>query len=239
VTPDRALGEQVEALTYPRRVTATSPRRLPTIASSSRREQVADVLRDAITDGTLEPGERLTEIGLSTQFGTSRAPVREALRQLEQEGLVISYPYRGTEVLGVSQEEIEQVLVPVRVTLERFAFVKAAERLTPDDVDRLNALVDDMASAAEDPGRLADDDVAFHKTVMTLSGQPHCLQIWSSLQPRVKAYFRRDAAYYDDPRVVAEQHRELLRALESRDAAVLEAAVTDHIHLHFKEPDQR
>jgi DNA-binding FadR family transcriptional regulator len=55
----------------------------------------------------------------------------------------------------------------------------------------------------------------------------------------VKAYFRRDAGYYDDPRVVAEQHRDLLHVLQSRDPALIEAAVSDHIHLHLREPDQR
>lgn len=71
------------------------------------------------------PGDKLVELDLSAQLGTSRAPVREALRQLEQEGLVVSYPYRGTEVLSVSQEEIEQVLVPIQLTIERFAFTQA------------------------------------------------------------------------------------------------------------------
>lgn len=86
--------------------------RLRRVPTQSRREHVVQILRNEITGGRLTPGDRLVELDLAKQLGTSRAPVREALRQLEQEGLVISHPYRGSEVLGVSQDEVEQVLSP-------------------------------------------------------------------------------------------------------------------------------
>ncbi|MFI2031096.1 GntR family transcriptional regulator [Streptomyces buecherae] len=211
---------------------------LPALSSASlasRRETVADVLREAITVGQLAAGQKLTEAGVAAQLGTSRAPVREALRQLEQEGLVISYPYRGTEVLGVSQEEIENVLVPVRVSLEKFAFRKAMPRLTDADYAHLESLVRNMAAAAEaaDAASLADEDIRFHEAVVTLSGQQHCLQIWRSIQPRVRSYFRRDASHYADATVVAEQHRELVDALRAGDEQALDRAVTAHINTHL------
>ncbi|WP_308797763.1 GntR family transcriptional regulator [Agromyces silvae] len=202
---------------------------------ASRRETVADVLRDAITSGRLQPGQKLTEAGIAEQLGTSRAPVREALRQLEQEGLVISYPYRGTEVLGVSQEEIEHVLVPVRVALEKYAFRKAMPRLEEADYERLESVIASMdaAAAAGDTGSLADEDIRFHETVVELSEQQHCLQIWKSIQPRVRAYFQRDAGYYAEPSKVAVQHRELIDALRSGDPDRLDEAVVAHVGTHF------
>ncbi|MBT9607460.1 MULTISPECIES: GntR family transcriptional regulator [unclassified Microbacterium] len=208
---------------------------LPPVPAASRREKVAEILREAITAGDLEPGQKLTELDLAAQLGTSRAPIREALRQLEQEGLVVSFPYRGTEVLGVSQEEIENVLVPIRVALERFAFEKAMQRLTDDDLANLNLLVDSMEEAASvgDLARLADDDIRFHEAIVVLSGQQHCLQIWRTIQPRVRAYFRRDASYYSDSRFVAQQHRELIDALRSGDSALGQESITDHIRTHF------
>ncbi|WEV24069.1 GntR family transcriptional regulator [Streptomyces sp. 71268] len=211
---------------------------LPALSSASlasRRETVADVLREAITVGQLTAGQKLTEAGVAAQLGTSRAPVREALRQLEQEGLVISYPYRGTEVLGVSQEEIENVLVPVRVSLEKFAFRKAMPLLTDADYAHLDSLVRNMAAAADaaDAATLADEDIRFHEAVVTLSGQQHCLQIWRSIQPRVRSYFRRDASRYADATVVAEQHRELVDALRAGDERALDRAVTAHITTHL------
>ncbi|MET8571739.1 GntR family transcriptional regulator [Streptomyces sp. NPDC004783] len=209
---------------------------LPSASLASRRETVADVLREAITSGQLQAGQKLTESGVAEQLGTSRAPVREALRQLEQEGLVISYPYRGTEVLGVSQEEIENVLVPVRVSLERFAFRKAMPRLTDADYAHLESLVRNMeaAAAASDAALLADEDIRFHEAVVTLSGQQHCLQIWRSIQPRVRAYFRRDANHYADATVVASQHQELVDALRGGDVQALDRAVAAHINTHFR-----
>lgn len=208
---------------------------LPSVPAASRRERVAEILREAITTGDLEVGQKLTELELAAQLGTSRAPVREALRQLEQEGLVVSYPYRGTEVLGVSQEEIENVLVPIRVALERFAFDKAMSVVTDDDIAGLESIIDSMdaAASAGDLTRLADDDIRFHEAIVILSGQQHCLQIWRTIQPRVRAYFRRDANYYGDSHAVAEQHRELIRALRSGDRDHGLLAITEHIRTHF------
>ena len=101
---------------------------------SSRREEVLQTLRQAIVIGELADGERLIEDRIARELNTSRGPVREALRQLEHEGLVISYPYRGAVVLGVSDEEVHEVLIPIRLTLERFSFTKAARA---DDRGRL------------------------------------------------------------------------------------------------------
>ena len=90
--------------------------------ASPRRERVLEALREAIVVGRYEDGDRLIEDRIARELSTSRGPVREALRQLEHEGLVVSLPYRATEVLGISQEEIAEVLVPIRLTLETFAF---------------------------------------------------------------------------------------------------------------------
>src|SRR6476659_7823713 len=104
---------------------------------SRRREQVVAALRDAIVAGQLEDGERLIEDKIARELKTSRGPVREALRQLEHEGFVVSYPYRGAVVLGVSDEEVQDVLIPIRLTLERFSFDKAIERMSETDFAEL------------------------------------------------------------------------------------------------------
>lgn len=207
---------------------------LPRVSSESRRDRVASAVRDAIISGQLRPGHRLIEMELAAQLGTSRAPIREALRQLEQEGLVVSSPYRGTEVVGVSQDEIEQVLVPIRLTIERFAFQRALPLLDNGDLLLLQSLVDDMHAAAdqENPERLADADVRFHEHVIIRSAQPHCLQMWRAIQPRVRAYFRRDAPTYGTQHALAVQHQELLDALTGREPGVVQAAVERHITTH-------
>lgn len=211
---------------------------LQRVPGLSRREQVADILRDAITQGRLRPGDRLIETDLAAELGTSRAPVREALRQLAEQGLVASYPYRGSEVLGVSQDEVEQVLVPIRLTLERFAYSQARGRLSAADFDQLQALVDEMVAAARDGSadRLVEADIGFHELIIMRSEQPHCLQIWRTIEPRVRAYFRRDAPAHDDPAAVPAQHQELLDVLRTGSEAAVLDATDRHIHTHLTIP---
>ncbi|MEP7019831.1 MAG: GntR family transcriptional regulator [Pseudonocardiales bacterium] len=211
---------------------------LSRLSNASRGQHVARALRSAITSGTLSPGDRLLETDLAAQLGTSNGPVREALRQLEAEGLVVSAPYRGSVVAEVSQEEIEDVLVPVRVMIERFAFRKALPLLSEQDFATLKRLIGDMRAAADagDADALADADIEFHELVIQRSGHNHCLQLWRVLQPRVRAYFRRDAPAHPDHYAVADQHERLLVALQSADESTLVAAVDAHIHLHL-DPD--
>lgn len=210
---------------------------LPLLAPASMRQRAADVLRVAIVSGRLRPGDRLKEVELSGQLGISRGPVREALRQLEHEGLVVSLPYRATEVLGISQEEIAEVLVPIRLTLEIFAFRRALPLLTGDDLEALAALVQTMRSAAADGdlNALAEADVRFHELVIERSGQRHCLQIWKSIQPRVRAYFRRDAPIHSPLDEVADEHEQLLEVLGRGDEAQVLETLRGHI-CNFLEP---
>ena len=205
---------------------------LTPLSAASRGHQVAESLRNAIVSGQLRPGDRLTETNLAERLGTSRGPVREALRQLEHEGLVVNHPYRTTEVLGISQEEIEQVLVPVRLVLERFAFRKALPLLTDMDFEVLEGLVESMSQAARDaePDALADADVRFHELVIERSGQAHCLQLWRAIEPRVRAHFRRDAPEHLDPSAVPDQHIDLLGELRTRDEGRVLLALERHIY---------
>jgi DNA-binding GntR family transcriptional regulator len=210
------------------------------IGGSSRRELVAEAIREAIFSGELRPGDRLVELDLAAQLGTSRAPIREALRQLELEGLVVSFPYRGTEVLGTSQEAIEQVLVPIRVVVETFAFTKALAYLTESDFEELERLVRRMETAAarHDAADLSEADIRFHEFVVERSEQQHCLQIWRTVQPRVRSYFRRDAFNEEHSRGVPAQHQTLIDALRSKNPALVRSAVVEHIQTFIHEEDE-
>jgi len=214
------------------------PAQLDVVLQRVGRQWLLEPLDAAIVDGRLLPGDRLKEVELAEQLGVSRAPVREALRQLEHEGLVASLPYRATEVLGVSQEEIAEVLVPIRLTIESFAFRKALPLLSAADFAELARLVTRMreAAARADLDELAEDDVRFHELVIERSGQPHCLQIWRSIEPRVRAYFRRDAPAHPRVDEVADEHDELLRALTKRDEAQLIATLERHIGNYLEPP---
>ena len=168
--------------------------------------------------GTYEPGERLIEATISTELGTSRGPVREALRQLENEGLVMSFPYRGAVVLGVSDDEVQEVLIPIRLTLERYSFMHALERMTEEDFAELGKQIwlMEQAAHANDLARHVEADLRFHEIVIAASGQTHTVQIWRTIWPRIRAYFYRYGRGQDLERMV-DEHRELLAALQSRE----------------------
>jgi DNA-binding GntR family transcriptional regulator len=183
-----------------------------------RGQQVMEAVRTAIISGRFQPGDRLVESALSAEFGTSRGPVREALRQLENEGLVMSFPYRGAVVLGVSDDEVHEVLIPIRLTLERYSFLRAIKTMTDDDFAELGKQIWLMehAGKANDLIKLVEADLAFHEIVISASGQQHTMQIWRTIWPRIRAYFVRYERHRSFRQTVKE-HRVLLEALQSRD----------------------
>ena len=189
-----------------------------------------ELLRTAIISGRFEAGERLIESALSAEFGTSRGPVREALRQLENEGLVMSFPYRGAVVLGVSDEEVQEVLIPVRLTLERYSWSHALAKLTDDDFAELakQIWIMEQAGQANDLSKLVEADLNFHEIVISASGQLHTVQIWRTIWPRIRAYFYRYERFRSFEDTVAD-HRELLAALQTRDPATVLAQLERHI----------
>jgi DNA-binding GntR family transcriptional regulator len=197
---------------------------------SPRRERVLDALRLAIVLGQYEDGERLIEDRIARELETSRGPVREALRELEHEGLVVSYPYRGAVVMGVSDEEVQEVLIPVRLTLERFSFMKALERMSDADFAELAKEVWQMSEAAREHDllRSVEADIRFHEFVLSHSGQPHTTQVWGSIAPRIRAYFFRYGRTADLSRI-AREHAELLNALQTRERAIVHEALEHHI----------
>jgi DNA-binding GntR family transcriptional regulator len=195
-----------------------------------RAQQIAESLRSSIIAGRYEPGERLIETALSAELGTSRGPVREALRQLENEGLVMSLPYRGAVVLGVSDAEVQKVLIPIRLTVERYSFARALDLMTEADFAEMAKQVWLMEQAAKsgDLEKAVEADLRFHDIVISTSGQTHTLQIWRSIWPRIRAYFYR----YGRGRsleVMADEHRELLEAMQTRDPEIVLAILERHI----------
>lgn len=200
--------------------------------SRSLRQQVTETLRRAIVHGELQPGERIIEEDLAERMEISRGPIREALRQLEQEGLIVSFPYRGAVVAEVSTEEVLRVLLPIRVTLEEFAVDHALANFDDADLDRLEAIVDQMARAAEqgDLARVVELDMEFHRLVMSVSGQFHCLQLWDLIAPRIRGLFYRMGPKHDSLLAIPAQHRELLEALRSGDTPHAHAVLLEHIN---------
>jgi DNA-binding GntR family transcriptional regulator len=199
--------------------------------SRSLGEQAAETLRRAIVHGELEPGERLLEEDLAEQMQISRGPIREALRQLEQEGLVASFPYRGTVVAAPMTSEVLQVLVPIRATLEQFALEHALPLLAEPDFAELVAIVGEMerAASSSDLARVVELDMDFHRLIVERSGQFHSLQLWDLIAPRIRGLFYRMGPHHASLSTIADQHRRLVEALASGNPELARTTLRAHI----------
>ena len=192
------------------------------------REQVKELILERILDGTYEPGERLVETRIAAELGTSQAPVREALRDLELLRFVESEPFRGSRVREISQEELIEIY-PVRAAIEEVAAREAATRLD-GDVDALEAELDAMHQAADENDLHAqvEHDVAFHRLIVEASGNAILLETWLSLGigPRTIVTALRSGL---DGHEIAERHRPVLEALRARDPEAAGAALRGHV----------
>lgn len=196
------------------------------------RDFVVEKLRREIIRGAIQPGERLTEWDIATQLGVSRGPVREGLRELEREGLILSYPYRGAIVMGMSDAELLDLLLPIRLTIERFAAVAACVNFTEETIADLEAAIDSMrvAAAERDTDRLAELDLAFHRCMIASGGHGHALQLWQSIHPRMQAQLRRiGGGLRISSDRFPDEHQLLLDVLKARDGERLASALEQHI----------
>jgi DNA-binding GntR family transcriptional regulator len=144
------------------------------------RLSVVEALRDAIGSGALKPGQRIVEQDLAAQLGVSRLPIREAIRQLEHEGLLESIPHKGAVVATVSERDIREMF-SLRDALETLAAGLVAQRASPDEVHQLQAIVDQMRdqSARRDFERLFEIDTEFHTQLCTFSRHGRLVKHWS------------------------------------------------------------
>ena len=151
------------------------------ISRTVLREQVKDILLHRIVSGELRPGDRLVETRIATELGTSQAPVREALRDLELLRLVESEPFRGARVRGFGEDELIEVY-PVRAILEELAAKEATKHLA-GDVSQLEVELDAMRDAARgnDINALVQHDIAFHRTIVEAASNQVLERCWKTL----------------------------------------------------------
>jgi DNA-binding GntR family transcriptional regulator len=192
------------------------------------REQVKELILERIVNGTYKPGERLVETRIASELGTSQAPVREALRDLELLRFVESEPFRGARVREVSQEELVEIY-PVRAALEEVAAREAVKRLD-GQVDALEAEVEAMhrAADADDLHAQVEHDVAFHRLIVEASGNQVLLETWLALRIEARTIVTALRTGLDG-HAIAELHRPVLEAFRTRDADL--AATTLRRHL--------
>jgi DNA-binding GntR family transcriptional regulator len=194
------------------------------------RNDVYDALRQAIASGALHPGQRLNEAEISRQMQISRAPIREAIRLLEQEGLLESVPRRGTFVVTLSRDDVEEIYA-LRADIEARAMRRAVSRFTSDELATLESLVETMRSAARagDLAQLLDADIQFHRTIVEAADWARLRKIWESLHPQTLTLYTLSTLTDWSPMDHALRHDPLLGAIRRADADAAAAAIQDHI----------
>jgi DNA-binding GntR family transcriptional regulator len=191
-------------------------------------EQVKDRLLQAILDGRFPPGARIVETRVARELGTSQAPVREALRDLEALGLVETSAFRGARVRRPSAEELLEAFV-VRLQLESLAARLAVTTITDRDVDQMTGYLGEMrrAARADDPRAEAMADALFHGRLIELSGNATLQRVWRQLEPVSRTYLTLVIPGADRHRI-ADVHQPVLDALRHRDAAGATEALDRH-----------
>lgn len=194
------------------------------------RTDVYDAIRKAVIAGLLKPGERVNEAEIARQMQISRAPIREAIRQLEQEGLLVTTPYRGTFVMTLSRDDVEEVYT-LRADIEMRAVRRALQQLASDDFATLERLIESMMSAAEakDMTALLEADIQFHRSIVEKAGWPRLRKFWESLHPQTLTLYTMTTLSHWSLVSHAERHRPVLDALRTGDPDDATTAIQNHI----------
>jgi len=174
---------------------------------------VEDRLTQAIVQGRLPPGSRVVEAEIARQMAISRAPVREASRRLERQGILVSKPRRGFFVRDMSVREVDD-LFQVRLSLELTAVAAACQHADAAGLARLKDLLAlMMAEAADAPQhRRIELDLSFHTLICELSGNAYLLRLFSSTQTEMRMIISLIDNVYQDPEMVAATHQPILDA---------------------------
>ncbi|MCP5366441.1 MAG: GntR family transcriptional regulator [Hyphomicrobiales bacterium] len=197
----------------------------------TRRGQIVHRLRDLILSGRLSPGDRLTETDLASRLGVSRAPLREAIRDLVESGLVVSEPYKGLFVRSVTRRDLEE-LYSLRTTLEQFAFRLAWDRRTEaarDDLRRRNAALVATVTAGNEPILAIEQEMHLHGWCYELADHSLLMKSWQKIRPNLQFYFTLHQKAHRRHGPLREAHEVYVELACGTDLAAMLAHLEDHM----------
>ena len=194
------------------------------------RDVVFNTLRQAILKGELETGERLMEIQLAERLGVSRTPIREAIRKLELEGLVLMIPRKGAEVAKISARSLRDVL-EVRRALEELAIELACQRMTEEDLGELQEAQDEFKKAIADGDamRIAETDEHYHDVIYSGTQNAKLIQMLNNLREQMYRYRLEYIKDADKRKILILEHERVLKAIRDRKVAEAKEAMREHI----------
>lgn len=194
------------------------------------RDVVSKTLRQAILTGDLKPGERLMEIHLANKLGVSRTPIREAIRKLELEGLVVMVPRRGAQVAQITEKSMSDVL-EVRLALDELAVQLACGRISEEQKQELKGacIAFEEAVKTRDAHVIAKQDVAFHDIIFQATGNARLTQMVNNLAEQMYRYrfeYIKDERQHD---MLIKEHRRIYESIVKNDVEAAKEAIRIHI----------
>ena len=194
------------------------------------RDVVFYTLRQAILKGETAPGERLMEIQLAKKLGVSRTPIREAIRKLELEGLVIMIPRKGAEVAGITEKALRDVL-EVRRSMEELAMELAVARMQEKDIKALEAARIEFREAlsSSDMIRIAQADEKFHDVIYAGTYNDKLVQILNNLRDQIYRYRLEYIKDTGKRQLILIEHENILNAVKTRNVELGKRAMREHI----------
>ncbi|MEM7124813.1 MAG: GntR family transcriptional regulator [Chloroflexota bacterium] len=203
---------------------------LAPIAPRTLKENVIDVIRQSIIDGDLAPGSELNQAQIAEKLGVSRGPVREALGRLEQEGLIRVTAYKRVFITPLDRRYVEE-LYSVRAALETMALERSIDRVTPENLEKLEQIVDEMRTAARnnEEQRLVNLDLSFHEQIVTMADHNLAMTLWQRLTVGVKRCIRTQHSSYTFLDEVVGTHPTIVTAIADRDKIAATQILREHI----------
>ncbi len=199
-------------------------------------DEVASTLREAIFTGHLAPGEQIGEEALAKSLTVSRGPIREALSQLEHEGLIISQDNRRKFVARLSREDLEEVY-SLRTVLELLAVREAVRNAGPKEFKEMQAIVDKMVTYAEagmTEKQAAEMDISFHDALCRASKHKRLYQIWSDLHQQIQiVLLSRNVANEDFREHAVSSHQSILDAIRENDEERATSLMRTHLQASY------
>ena len=195
------------------------------------RDVVFNTLREAILKGDLKPGERLMELQLASKLGVSRTPIREAIRKLELEGLVIMIPRKGAEVADITEKSLRDVL-EVRKALEELAVQLACEKITQEELEELEKAGENFKKVlkrSKDITEVAEADVRFHDVIYMATDNHKLIHLLNKLREQM---YRYRVEYLKNPDVheqLTQEHEEIVYHIKRREKVEATAVTCQHI----------
>lgn len=186
----------------------TALQALQPLGDRTRRGQIVAAIRKLIVTGQVTPGERLTETDLADQLGVSRAPLREAIRELVENGLLVAEPYKGLFVRSFTRKDLEE-LYSLRTALEQFAFREAWPKRTEarkTDLRDRDRKLDAAIAIGDDPALAIEAELFLHSWCYEVSGHSLLQQAWTRIRPNLQFYFTLHQRAHNRPHPLREAH---------------------------------